>query len=141
MLPDVKVPALIAQQIPALQAGMQPGRAITKTISLFAAHTQQLIKHHQLTEVKQCFSMAGVLYHNGSALLKMPSKVFSCSAFLRCWMRIILKTCCRRRFNSCVTDTFNPSFKYLAMLTFLLFVAGLVCFWLFFKSIDFFEKI
>lgn len=49
---------------------MQPGRAITKTISLFAAHTQQLIKRQQFAEVKRCFSMAGVLYHNGSAMLK-----------------------------------------------------------------------
>lgn len=36
-------------------------------------------------------------------------------------------------------DFLNP-LKFF-MLSLLLFVAGLVCFWLFFKSIDFFEKI
>jgi len=31
--------------------------------------------------------------------------------------------------------------KFKAMLTLMLFVAGLICFYLFYKSIDFFEKI
>lgn len=31
--------------------------------------------------------------------------------------------------------------KHFNMMTILLFVAGLICFWLFFKSIDWFEKI
>jgi hypothetical protein len=31
--------------------------------------------------------------------------------------------------------------KLPAMLTVILFLAGLVCFWVFFKSIDYFEKI
>jgi hypothetical protein len=33
------------------------------------------------------------------------------------------------------------TYKSLIMLTIILFAAGLICFWLFFKSIDWFEKI
>lgn len=70
MLPDAKIPQLIAQQIPALKPGMEQGGAITKTIATFSAYTKQLIRGNRTGEVKQCFSIAGVLYHNGSALLK-----------------------------------------------------------------------
>jgi hypothetical protein len=36
---------------------------------------------------------------------------------------------------------FGPKWKNSAMLTIILFLAGLVCFALFFKAIDYFEKI
>jgi len=35
---------------------------------------------------------------------------------------------------------FDPSVKKYTMLTVLLFLAGLVCFYVFYKSIDYFEK-
>ena len=85
MLPDAKIPQLIAHQIPALQPGMQRGGAITKTIATFSAYTKLLIRKDRIQEVKQCFSIAGVLYHNGSALLKSAIEsvfLFGISPFL-----------------------------------------------------------
>jgi hypothetical protein len=43
-----------------------------------------------------------------------------------------------RRFQALLLAQPN---KILAMLTVILFLAGLVCFYVFFKSIDYFEKI
>lgn len=70
MLPDAKIPLLIAHQIPDLLPGMQQAGAVSQTIRTFTAYTKQLINKGQLAEVKKCFSMAGVLYKNGSTLLK-----------------------------------------------------------------------
>lgn len=85
MLPDAKIPLFIAQQIPALLPGMQQAGAVTKAIGAFSAYTRQLIKGGQLNEVKKCFSMAGVLYRNGSAALKCTIEnvfLFGVSPFL-----------------------------------------------------------
>lgn len=85
MLPDTGIPQLIAHQIPALQPGMQQGSAITKTIATFSAYTKLLIRRDRIQEVKQCFAIAGVLYHNGSAQLKNAIEsifLFGISPFL-----------------------------------------------------------
>lgn len=85
MLPDAKIPLLIAQQIPALSPGMEQTGPVTQTIRTFTAYTKQLINKGQLQEVKKCFSMAGVLYRNGSTLLKNAIEdvfLYSISPFL-----------------------------------------------------------
>lgn len=85
MLPDAKIPLLIAQQIPALSPGMEQTGPVTQTIRTFTAYTKQLINKGQLQEVKKCFSMAGVLYRNGSTLLNNAIEdvfLYSISPFL-----------------------------------------------------------
>ena len=85
MLPDAKIPLLIACQIPALAQGMPETGAVTTTISALSAHTRQLIRLGNLQEVKKCFSMAGVLYRNGSNALKSAIEgvfVYALSPFL-----------------------------------------------------------
>lgn len=85
MLPDAKVPLLIASQIPALRNGMQQTGAVNAAINAFSTHTRQLIRLGRFDEVKRCFSMAGVLYRNGSGLLKNAIEgvfIYAVSPFL-----------------------------------------------------------
>ncbi|WP_343700644.1 hypothetical protein [Chitinophaga sp.] len=85
MLPDAKVPLLIALQIPALKYSLPSTAAVTTAIGAFSAYTRQLIRLGQLQEAKKCFSMAGVLYRNGSQLLKTAIEgvfVYAVSPFL-----------------------------------------------------------
>lgn len=85
MLPDAKVPLLIAHQIPALTPGMQPGALLTKTIGVFSAYTRKAITEGRVFEIRKCLSIAGVLYKNGSKALKNAVEsvfVFSISPFL-----------------------------------------------------------
>lgn len=85
MLPDAKIPLLIACQIPALANGMPETGAVTTIISAFSAHTRQLIRLGRLQEVKKCFSVAGVLYKNGSNALKSAIEgvfIYAVSPFL-----------------------------------------------------------
>lgn len=85
MLPDAKIPLLIACQIPALRNGMEKNGAITTAISAFSVHTRQLIRLGRIQEVKKCFSVAGVLYRNGSNLLRSAIEgvfIYAVSPFL-----------------------------------------------------------
>ncbi len=85
MLPDAKIPLLIACQIPALTQEMPESGAVNSTIGVFSAHTRQLIRLGHLREVKQCFAMAGVLYKNGSKALQCAIEsvfIFAVSPFL-----------------------------------------------------------
>ncbi|WP_123845987.1 DUF7674 family protein [Chitinophaga lutea] len=85
MLPDAKIPLLIACQIPALKHGMPETGAVNSTIGAFSAHTRQLIRLGNLQEVKKCFAMAGVLYKNGSNVLQCAIEsvfIFAVSPFL-----------------------------------------------------------
>ncbi|MCW3462563.1 hypothetical protein OL444_03850 [Chitinophaga sp. PC15] len=43
---------------------------ICKVIHLFADYTGSMIRNEQLQEVRRCFTIAGVLYHNGSNVLR-----------------------------------------------------------------------
>lgn len=71
MLPDSKISQLIGLQIPGLTfpAEQQKG-AISKVIHTFAGYTGRMIRSEQLYEVKRCFNVAAVLYHNGSSALR-----------------------------------------------------------------------
>ncbi|MET3875365.1 MULTISPECIES: DUF7674 family protein [Chitinophaga] len=71
MLPDSKISQLIGLQIPGLTfpAEQQKG-AISKVIHTFAGYTGRMIRSGQLHEVKRCFNVAAVLYHNGSSALR-----------------------------------------------------------------------
>ncbi|RPD38548.1 DUF7674 family protein [Chitinophaga barathri] len=84
MLPDAKVPLLIAHQIPAL-SGIQQGAVLTKIIGVFSAYTRNAIREGQVPEIRKCLSMAGVLYKNGSKGLKNAIEsvfLYSISPFL-----------------------------------------------------------
>ncbi|WP_291908730.1 hypothetical protein [Chitinophaga sp. CB10] len=73
MLPDSKISRLLAHQITGLADVMEQhnGRGkVSKVIHSFADYTRQMIRLGRMAEVKHCFTMAAVLYHNGSALLK-----------------------------------------------------------------------
>ncbi|NSL89268.1 DUF7674 family protein [Chitinophaga solisilvae] len=73
MLPDSKISQLIGQQIPALSFPMQQIAAkerITSVIHTFADYTGSMIRQNHLEEVKRCFTIAGVLYRNGSGVLR-----------------------------------------------------------------------
>lgn len=71
MLPDAKIPQLIGSQIPALLTGMQQhGAAVTRTIGTFSMYTRQVIRLGRVQEIRRCFAVAGVLYKNGSAMLR-----------------------------------------------------------------------
>ncbi|MFY0252913.1 hypothetical protein ACDQ55_03070 [Chitinophaga sp. 30R24] len=48
----------------------QTGLDISKVIHSFADYTGCLIRNEQLSEVKRCFTVAGVLYRNGSNVLR-----------------------------------------------------------------------
>lgn len=74
MLPDSKISQLIGLQIPGLTfpaAQQEPVRgSVSKVIRTFADYTSRMIRSEQLHEVKRCFTVAGVLYHNGSNALR-----------------------------------------------------------------------
>ncbi|MEC5147946.1 hypothetical protein [Chitinophaga sp. 212800010-3] len=72
MLPDSKISQLISLQIPGFTfTGEQlPKNPISKVIHTFADYTGRMIRNEQLQEVKRCFTVAGVLYHNGSSVLR-----------------------------------------------------------------------
>ncbi|CAL1521237.1 hypothetical protein [Chitinophaga sp. MM2321] len=73
MLPDSKISHLIGLQIPGLSFPMQQlptTERICKVIHTFADYTGKMIREEQLQEVKRCFTIAGVLYRNGSSLLR-----------------------------------------------------------------------
>jgi len=74
MLPDSKISQLIGLQIPGFifpDAGQVPAKgSISKVIHTFADYTGRMIRNEQLHEVKRCFTVAGVLYHNGSNALR-----------------------------------------------------------------------
>jgi hypothetical protein len=73
MLPDSKISQFISLQIPGLSYPMQQfvkNGAVCKVVHAFADYTGTMIRGGQIQEVRKCFTMAGVLYHNGSALLR-----------------------------------------------------------------------
>ena len=70
MLPDAKIHLLLAQQIPGLRTEAEPGGAPAKVIQAFTAYTRKMIRTGALPEIRKCFSMAGVLYKNGSRQLR-----------------------------------------------------------------------
>ncbi|MBV7528550.1 hypothetical protein [Chitinophaga sp. sic0106] len=73
MLPDSKISQLLGHQIQGLAVAMEQhnGRGkVSKVIHSFADYTGQMIRLGKTAEVQRCFTMAAVLYHNGSALLK-----------------------------------------------------------------------
>ncbi len=73
MLPDSKISRLIGHQIEGLTVAMEQhnGRGkVSKVIHSFADYTGQMIRLGRTEEVRRCFTMAAVLYHNGSAVLK-----------------------------------------------------------------------
>ncbi|MGX5818021.1 DUF7674 family protein [Chitinophaga lutea] len=83
MLPDAKIHQLIASQFPALPVptAAAPGAAILS----FTRHTRQAIRRGRIEEVRKCFAMAGVLYRNGSSLVRTAIEnvfLFSISPFL-----------------------------------------------------------
>ncbi|MGN7719749.1 DUF7674 family protein [Chitinophaga sp. 22620] len=84
MLPDAKVPLLIAQQIPAL-SGIVQANVLTRSIGVFSAYTKKVIREGRTAEIRKCLSMAGVLYKNGSNGLKNAIEsvfLYSISPFL-----------------------------------------------------------
>jgi hypothetical protein len=74
MLPDSKIAMLIRSQLPGISfpANGQPAGkvAVSKVINAFADYTGRMIRSGSLGEVKHCFTMAGVLYKNGSSTLR-----------------------------------------------------------------------
>jgi hypothetical protein len=73
MLPDSKISQLISLQIPGLTYVMWQYRAsgpLYEVIHVFADYTRRMIRGGQLSEAKKCFTIAGVLYRNGSRLLR-----------------------------------------------------------------------
>lgn len=73
MLPDSKISQLLSFQIPGLTNVMWQYRAtgpLYEVIHVFADYTKRMIRGGRLNEVKRCFTIAGVLYHNGSSLLR-----------------------------------------------------------------------
>lgn len=73
MLPDSKISQLISLQIPGLTYVMWQYRVtgpLYEVIHVFADYTKRMIHGGQLKEAKRCFTIAGVLYRNGSGLLR-----------------------------------------------------------------------
>ncbi|UYQ92685.1 hypothetical protein MKQ68_21640 [Chitinophaga horti] len=68
MIPDERIPELIHQQLPAFTAAR--GNSVSKVIHAFMEYTSTLVQKGQLQEAGRCFRIAGVLYRNGSNLLK-----------------------------------------------------------------------
>ncbi len=92
MLPDAKVPLLIAYQIPAL-AGMLRANVLTKSIGVFSAYTRKAIREGRTSEIRKCLSMAGVLYKNGSNGLRNAIEsvfLYSISPFLDSPLKVYL---------------------------------------------------
>ena len=92
MLPDAKVPLLIAYQIPAL-AGMLRANVLTKSIGVFSAYTRKANREGRTSEIRKCLSMAGVLYKNGSNGLRNAIEsvfLYSISPFLDSPLKVYL---------------------------------------------------
>lgn len=70
MLPDAKIHLLLAHQIPGLRTEAETSGAPTKVIQSFTAYTRRMIRAGELPEIRKCFSMAGVLYRNGSRVIR-----------------------------------------------------------------------
>ena len=73
MLPDSKISQLISLQIPGLTYVMWQFRVtapVYEVIHVFTDYTKRMIRGGQLNEAKKCFTIAAVLYRNGSNLLK-----------------------------------------------------------------------
>lgn len=74
MLPDSKISQLIGLQIPGFifpaEVPAPVKGSVSKVIHTFADYTGRMIRSEQLHEVKRCFTIAGVLYHNGSSTLR-----------------------------------------------------------------------
>lgn len=70
MLPDAKIHLLLAQQIPGIRTEAERTVAPAKVIQAFTAYTRRMIRNDELPEIRKCFSLAGVLYKNGSRLLR-----------------------------------------------------------------------
>jgi hypothetical protein len=74
MLPDSKISQLIGLQIPGLsfpaEQQVPMKGTVSKVIHTFADYTSRMIRGEQLQEVRRCFTIAGVLYHNGSNVLR-----------------------------------------------------------------------
>lgn len=68
MLPDAKIHLLLAQQIPGLRN--EATGAPAKVIQAFTAYTRRMIRNDEFPEIRKCFSLAGVLFKNGSRMLK-----------------------------------------------------------------------
>lgn len=68
MIPDERIPELIRQQLPAFTAAC--GHSVSKVIHAFMEYTSALVQKGHLQEAGRCFRVAGVLYRNGSGLLK-----------------------------------------------------------------------
>lgn len=73
MLPDSKISQLISLQIPGLAYVLWQFRItgpVYEVIHVFADYTKRMIHGGQLNETKRCFTIAAVLYHNGSSLVR-----------------------------------------------------------------------
>lgn len=70
MLPDSKIAQLINSQLPGIDFQASGNVIVSKVISTFAAYTLRMIRTEHLNEVRRCFTMAGVLYRNGSNALR-----------------------------------------------------------------------
>ncbi|KAA2244860.1 hypothetical protein F0L74_02540 [Chitinophaga agrisoli] len=73
MLPDSKISQLISLQIPGLTYVMWQFRItapVYEVVHVFTDYTKRMIRGGQLNEAKKCFTIAAVLYRNGSNLLR-----------------------------------------------------------------------
>lgn len=68
MIPDENISQLIARQVPDFKVGQ--GKSVSNTIHAFMEYTSALVRNGQLHEAGRCFRMAGVLYRNGSNMLR-----------------------------------------------------------------------
>lgn len=73
MLPDTKISQLISHQIPGLSYVMWQFRLrgpVYEVIHVFTDYTRRMIRGGRLNEARKCFTIAAVLYRNGSSLLR-----------------------------------------------------------------------
>ena len=72
MLPDNTIAAIIGSQIPELTMTLQTLRkpALYKIIHAYTDYTSSMILKENWAEVKKCAAFAGVLYRNGSHVLR-----------------------------------------------------------------------
>ncbi len=72
MLPDNTIAAIIGSQIPELTMTLQTLRkpALYKIIHAYTDYTSSMIRKQDWIEVKKCCAFAGVLYRNGSQVLR-----------------------------------------------------------------------
>lgn len=68
MIPDESISKLIEQQVPAFKPGLN--NSVSKVMHAFMEYTSSLVRKGQLHEAGKCFRIAGVLYRNGSNLLR-----------------------------------------------------------------------